>query len=136
MFQLMSSWVKANGASRECPSLTMRCVALALSQTWTLNLMIEKCGQKPMKTPNGHNMQVFRGPVFRPTIPCSKPTAAYATAGHATHLEGELWVQGAQVEVENFRTGHVLFFPGRSYITKKTWKFDKHSPESSSRNAG
>ena len=64
MFQLMSSWVKANGASRECPSLTMRCVALALSQTWTLNLMIEKCGQKPMKTPNGHNMQVFRGPVF------------------------------------------------------------------------
>ena len=42
MFQLMTSWVKANGASCECPSLAMRCVALALSQTWTLNLMIEK----------------------------------------------------------------------------------------------
>ena len=41
MFQLMSSWVKANGASRECPSLAMRCVILALSETWTLNLMIE-----------------------------------------------------------------------------------------------
>ena len=40
---------KANGASRECQSLAMRCVALALSETWTLNL-IEKCGQKPMKT--------------------------------------------------------------------------------------
>ena len=41
MFQLMTSWVKANGASRECPSLAMRCVILALSQTWALNLMIE-----------------------------------------------------------------------------------------------
>jgi hypothetical protein len=27
-------------------------------------LIIEKCGQKPMKTPNGHNMQVFHGPVL------------------------------------------------------------------------
>ena len=71
MFQLMSSWVKANGASRECPSLAMRCVILALSETWTLNLMIEKCGQKPMKTPNGHNMQLFHGPVFdqQPHVP-------------------------------------------------------------------
>ena len=33
MFQLMTSWVKANGASRECPFLAMRCVALALSET-------------------------------------------------------------------------------------------------------
>ena len=41
MIQLMTSWVKANGASRECPSLAMRCVILALSETWTLNLMIE-----------------------------------------------------------------------------------------------
>ena len=52
MFQLMTSWVKANGASRECSSLAMRCVILAWSETWTQNLMIEKCGQKPMKTPN------------------------------------------------------------------------------------
>ena len=34
MFQLMTSWVKANGASRECPSLAMRCVILAWSQPW------------------------------------------------------------------------------------------------------
>ena len=49
----------------------MRCVALALSQTWTQNLMIEKYGQKPMKTPNGHNMQVLHGPVFdqQPHVP-------------------------------------------------------------------
>jgi len=52
MFQLMTSWVKANGASRECSSLAMRCVILAWSETWTQNLMIGKCGQKPMKTPN------------------------------------------------------------------------------------
>ena len=60
--------------------------------------MIETCGQKPMKTPNGHNMQVFHGPVFdqQPHVP-NRPQA-YSTAGHATHLEGELWVQGAQVE--------------------------------------
>jgi hypothetical protein len=33
--------------------------------------MIETCGQKPMKTPNGHNMQVFHGPVFdqQPHVP-------------------------------------------------------------------
>ena len=81
--------------------------------------MIEKCGQKPMKTPNGHNMQVFHGPVSRSSTPCSKPTAAYSTAGHATHLEGELWVQGAQVEAEHFwKTEHVLFFP-RAELTKK-----------------
>ena len=35
MIQLMTSWVKANGASRECPSLAMRCVILAWSQPWT-----------------------------------------------------------------------------------------------------
>ena len=40
MFQLMTSWVK-NDVSSECPSLAMRCVILALSETWTLNLMIE-----------------------------------------------------------------------------------------------
>ena len=51
--------------------------------------MIEKCGQKPMKTPDGHNMQVFHGPVLDHQ-PRSKPTAAYSRAGHATHLEGEL----------------------------------------------
>ena len=34
MFQLMSSWVKADGSS-ECPSLAMRCVILAWSQPWT-----------------------------------------------------------------------------------------------------
>ena len=116
MFQLMTSWVKANGASRECSSLAMRCVILAWSETWTQNLMIEKCGQKPMKTSNGHNMQVFHGPVFDQQ-PRSKPTA-YSTAGHATHLEGELWVQGAQVEAENFRTEHVLFFH-RAELTKQ-----------------
>jgi hypothetical protein len=34
-------------------------------------LIIEKCGQKPMKTPNGHNMQVFHGPVLdhQPHVP-------------------------------------------------------------------
>ena len=71
MFQLRSSGVKATGASRECPSLAMRCVALALCQTWTLNLMVETCCQKPMKTPNSHNMQVFHGPVLdhHPHVP-------------------------------------------------------------------
>ena len=34
MFQLMTSWVKKNDVSGECPSLAM-CVALALSETWT-----------------------------------------------------------------------------------------------------
>ena len=112
MFQLMTSWVKAD-VSSECPSLAMRCVALALSQTWTLNLMIEQCGQKPMKTPNGQN-KVFHGPVLdhQPHVP--NRLQAYSMAGHATHLEGELWVQATQVEVENFRTGHVLFLAGRS----------------------
>ena len=59
MFQLRSSGVKASGASREFLSLAMRCVALALSQTWTQNLMIETCCQKPMKTPNGHKWSCF-----------------------------------------------------------------------------
>ena len=69
MFQFMTSWVKAD-VSSECPFLAMRCVILALSETWTLNLMIEKCGQTPMKTPNGHNMQVFHGPVLdQPHVP-------------------------------------------------------------------
>ena len=71
MFQLRSSGVKASGASRECPSLAMRCVALALCQTWTLNMMVETCCQKRMKTPNGHNMQVFHGAVLdhQPHVP-------------------------------------------------------------------
>ena len=34
MFQLMTSWVKAD-ASSECPFLAMRCVALAWSQPWS-----------------------------------------------------------------------------------------------------
>ena len=80
MFQLMTSWVK-NDVSSECPSLAMRCVILALSETWTLNLMIEKCGQKPMKTPNGHNMQLFHGPVFdqQPHVPNRLPIPRLGT---------------------------------------------------------
>ena len=117
VFQLRSSGVKATGASRECPSLAMRCVALALCQTWTLNLMVETCCQKPMKTPNSHNMRVPR-PSSRSSTPCSKPTAAYSTAGQATHLVNCGRVQRAQVEVENFRKiEHVLFFP-RAELTK------------------
>ena len=117
MFQLMSSWVNANGASRECPSLAMRCVILALSETWTLNLMIEKCGQKSMKTPkspNGHN-KVFHGPVLdhQPHVPNQlQPIPRLGT--QLTWKVNCGRFQGAQVEVENFRTGHVLFFPGRS----------------------
>ena len=65
--------------SSECPFLAMRCVALALSETWTLNLM-EKCGQKPMKTPNGHN-KVFHGPVLdhQPHVPNRLPIPRLGT---------------------------------------------------------
>ena len=41
MFQLMTSWVKAD-VSSECPFLAMRCVILALSETWApLEILIE-----------------------------------------------------------------------------------------------
>ena len=98
MVQLMTSWVKAD-VSSECPSLAMRCVALALSETWTLNLMIEKCGQKPVKTPNGHNMQVLHGPVLdhQPHVPNRLPIPRLGT--QLTWKVNCGRAHGAQVEV-------------------------------------
>jgi hypothetical protein len=113
-FNSWGSRVKTSDGPSECPSLAMKCVALALSQTWTLNLM-EKCGQKPMKTPNGHNMQVFHGPVLDHQL--RVPSRLQPIPRLGTQLTWKVncgRAHGAQVEVENFWTGHVLFFPGRS----------------------
>ena len=112
MFQLMSSWVKANGASRECPSLAMRCVILALSETWTLNL-IEKCGQKSMKTPNGHN-KVFHGPVLdhQPHVP-NRPQPIPRLGTQLT-WKVNCGPTELKLKLKIRETEHVLFFPGRS----------------------
>ena len=125
MFQFMTSWVKAD-VSSECPFLAMRCVILALSETWTLNLMIEKCGQTPMKTPNGHNMQVFHGPVLdhQPHV----PNRLQPIPRLGTQLTWKVNCGSKELKLK-------LVFP-RAELTKQTWNFDKHSSESSSRIAG
>jgi hypothetical protein len=86
--------------------------------------MIETCGQKPMKTPNGHN-KVFHGPVLdhQPHVPNRLPIPRLGT-----QLTWKVNCGSKELKLK-------LVFP-RAELTKQTWKFDKHSSESSSRNAG
>ena len=113
MFQLMTSWVKTSAGPSECPSLAMRCVILALSETWALNLMIEKCGQKPMKTPNGHN-KVFHGPILdhQPHVP-NRPQPIPRLG---TQLTWKVNCRSKELKLKLRISGPNMscFFPGRS----------------------
>ena len=72
--------------------------------------MIEKCGQKPMKTPNGHN-KAFHGPVFdqQPHVPNRLPIPRLGTP-QLTWKVNCGRVHGAQAEAENPENRTCLVF--------------------------
>jgi len=63
--------------------------------------MMEKCGQKPMKTPNGHN-KVFHGPVFdqQPHVPNRLPIPRLGSP--------QLTWKELKLKLKIRKTGHVL----------------------------